>query len=120
MKKPSTGYLLCVNAANIEKDFAWLTEHVEGDVTLTNASADYAQIALQGPLSESVLQTLTDTDLTTIKYFKFQNNVTVGGYVVLVSRSGYTGEDGFEIYGTPEAIANLWNQILEAGKDKGV
>lgn len=113
-------YLLCVNAANIEKDFTWLQQHVEGDVTLTNASADYAQIALQGPLSEEVLQTLTDTDLTTIKYFKFQDNVTVSGHNVLVSRSGYTGEDGFEIYGTPEAIKDLWNKILEAGKDKGV
>ena len=113
-------YLLCVNAANIEKDFNWLQQHVEGDVTLTNASNDYAQIALQGPLSEEVLQTLTDTDLTTIKYFKFQDQVTVGGHVVLVSRSGYTGEDGFEIYGSPEAIKDLWNNILEAGKDKGV
>ena len=113
-------YLLCVNAANIEKDFEWLQQHVEGDVALTNASSDYAQIALQGPLSEEVLQTLTDTDLTTIKYFKFQDQVTVDDHVVLVSRSGYTGEDGFEIYGSPEAIKDLWNKILEAGKEKGV
>lgn len=113
-------YLLCVNAANTEKDFEWLQQHVEGDVTLTNASADYAQIALQGPLAEEVLQTLTDTDLTTIKYFHFQENVLVDGHAVLVSRSGYTGEDGFEIYGTPAAITDLWNKILDAGKDKGV
>ena len=113
-------YLLCVNAANIEKDFEWLQQHAEGDVTLTNASNNYAQIALQGPLSQEVLQTLTDTDLTTIKYFKFQDQVTIGGHRVLVSRSGYTGEDGFEIYGSPEAIKDLWNKILEAGKDKGV
>ena len=113
-------YLLCVNAANIEKDYEWLQQHVEGDVTLTNASNDYAQIALQGPLSEEVLQTLTDTDLSTIKYFKFQDQVIVGSHAVLVSRSGYTGEDGFEIYGSPEAIKDLWNQILETGKEKGV
>jgi len=113
-------YLLCVNAANTEKDFEWLQQHVEGDVTVTNASDDYAQIALQGPLAEEVLQTLTDTDLTTIKYFHFQENVLVGGHAVLVSRSGYTGEDGFEIYGTPAAITDLWNKILDAGKDKGV
>ena len=113
-------YLLCVNAANIEKDFQWLQQHVECDVTVTNASNDYAQIALQGPLSQEVLQTITDTDLSTIKYFKFQDQVTVGGHVVLVSRSGYTGEDGFEIYGSPEAIKDLWNKILDAGKDKGV
>lgn len=113
-------YLLCVNAANVDKDFEWLQKHVEGDVTVTNASADYAQIALQGPLAQEVLQTLTATDLATIKYFKFQEDVLVGGHAVLVSRSGYTGEDGFEIYGAPAAIVDLWNKILEAGKDKGV
>ncbi|MEG0384216.1 MAG: glycine cleavage system aminomethyltransferase GcvT [Solibacillus sp.] len=115
-----TRYLLCVNASNIDKDFAWMQEHVEGDVTITNASDDFAQIALQGPLAEEVLQTLTDTDLTTIKYFKFQDNVNVAGHSVLVSRSGYTGEDGFELYGTPAAIVDLWDKILDAGKEQGV
>ena len=115
-----TRYLLCVNASNVEKDYAWMQEHVEGDVTITNASDDFAQIALQGPLAEEVLQTLTDTDLTTIKYFKFQDNVNVAGHPVLVSRSGYTGEDGFELYGTPAAIVDLWDKILDAGKEQGV
>ena len=113
-------YLLCVNASNIEKDYEWMLSHVEGDVTVTNKSADYAQIALQGPLAQKVLQTLTETDLNEIAYFKFKNNVSVGGFNVLVSRSGYTGEDGFEIYGSPEAIMALWDQILEAGKEDGV
>lgn len=113
-------YLLCVNASNIEKDFEWMQKQQEGDIVLTNKSDEYAQIALQGPYAQEVLQTLTTTDLAEIKYFKFQNNVTVGGYDVLVSRSGYTGEDGFEIYGTPEAIVSLWDQILEAGKEQGV
>ena len=113
-------YLLCVNASNIEKDFEWLQKHVEGNVTVTNASDDYAQIALQGPLAEELLQSLTTEDLAAIKYFKFKDNVDVAGQSVLVSRSGYTGEDGFEIYGTPEAIIELWNKILDAGKDKGV
>ncbi|MER1984855.1 MAG: glycine cleavage system aminomethyltransferase GcvT [Solibacillus sp.] len=106
-------YLLCVNASNIDKDYAWMLKHAEGDVTITNKSDDYAQIALQGPLAQVILQALTDTDLTTIKYFKFQDNVTVAGESVLVSRSGYTGEDGFELYGTPEAIVTLWRKILE-------
>ncbi len=113
-------YLLCVNASNIEKDFEWMQKQQEGDIVLTNKSDEYAQIALQGPYAQEVLQTLTTTDLAEIKYFKFRNNVTVGGYDVLVSRSGYTGEDGFEIYGTPEAIVSLWDQILEAGKEQGV
>ena len=113
-------YLLCVNAANIEKDFEWMLSQKFGDVTITNKSNDYAQIALQGPLAEEVLQTLTSENLVNIKYFKFKDNVEVLGHSVLVSRSGYTGEDGFEIYGTPEAIIDLWDKILEAGKEKGV
>jgi aminomethyltransferase len=113
-------YLLCVNAANIEKDFEWMLKQQQGDVTITNKSDEYAQIALQGPIAEKVLQTLTSTDLSTIKYFKFQDNVIVDGQTVLVSRSGYTGEDGFELYGTPAAITHLWNKILEAGKEDGV
>ena len=115
-----TRYLLCVNASNIEKDFAWMKRNVSGDVTLTNQSADYAQIALQGPLSEQVLQTLTDVNLSTIKYFKFQDNVNVAGHSVLVSRTGYTGEDRFETYRTPLANIDLWNKILAAGKEHGV
>ncbi|WP_342472593.1 glycine cleavage system aminomethyltransferase GcvT [Metasolibacillus sp. FSL H7-0170] len=113
-------YLLCVNAANIEKDFEWMLQHVEGDVTIVNRSSEFAQIALQGPLAEEVLQTLTATDLKEIKYFKFQENVEIAGHKVLVSRSGYTGEDGFELYGTPEAIIAQWHKILEAGKEQGV
>lgn len=106
-------YLLCVNASNIEKDYAWMLEHAEGDVTITNKSDEYAQIALQGPLAQEVLQALTDFDLSAISYFKFKDNVNVAGESVLVSRSGYTGEDGFELYGTPEAIVTLWRKILE-------
>ncbi|WPK11459.1 glycine cleavage system aminomethyltransferase GcvT [Lysinibacillus louembei] len=107
-------YLLCVNAANIEKDLEWMQQNAAGDVTITNRSDEFAQIALQGPLAEEVLQALTATDLKEIKYFKFQDNVEVAGYKVLVSRSGYTGEDGFELYGTPEAIVALWHKILES------
>ncbi len=113
-------YLLCVNASNIDKDYEWMMQHATEDVTITNRSDEYAQIALQGPLAEQVLQTLTTVDLKNIKYFKFQDNVDIAGHAVLVSRSGYTGEDGFELYGSPEAIKVLWNKILEAGKDYGV
>jgi aminomethyltransferase len=113
-------YLLCVNASNIEKDFDWMLKQAEGDVMITNASNDYAQIALQGPLAEQTLQQLTTTDLASIGYFKFQSDVRVGGELVIVSRSGYTGEDGFELYGTPAAIVSLWEQILEVGKEHGV
>ncbi|QCR32839.1 glycine cleavage system aminomethyltransferase GcvT [Lysinibacillus sp. SGAir0095] len=113
-------YLLCVNAANIEKDFEWMNKHVQGDVTVINKSNEYAQIALQGPLSVEVLQTLTDVDLNSLQYFKFIENAQIAGNQVLLSRTGYTGEDGFELYGEPQAIVDLWTKILEAGKDKGV
>ena len=106
-------YLLCVNAANIDKDFEWMLSQKFGDVTITNKSNDYAQIALQGPLAEEVLQTLTTENLKSIEYFKFKNNVEISGHSVLVSRSGYTGEDGFEMYGTPVVITHLWDKILK-------
>lgn len=114
-------YLLCVNAANIEKDFDWMMENQhQYDVTIDNQSDAYAQIALQGPLAEEVLQSLTSTDVSAIKFFRFQENVEVAGHKVLVSRSGYTGEDGFELYGAPEDIKALWGKILDAGQEKGV
>ncbi|MGR6902959.1 glycine cleavage system aminomethyltransferase GcvT [Lysinibacillus capsici] len=114
-------YLLCVNAANIEKDYDWMMENQhQYDVTIDNQSDAYAQIALQGPLAEEVLQSLTSADVSAIKFFRFQENVEVAGHKVLVSRSGYTGEDGFELYGAPEDIKALWGKILEAGQEKGV
>ena len=114
-------YLLCVNASNIEKDYDWMMENQnQFDVTIDNQSDAYAQIALQGPLAEEILQSLTATDLSAIKYFRFQEDVEIAGYKALVSRSGYTGEDGFELYGTPEAIKALWEKILDAGKEKGI
>jgi aminomethyltransferase len=109
-------YLLVVNAANIEKDFDWLKQHVTGDVELANISEQTAQLALQGPLAESVLQKLTDVDLSQIKFFKFKKEVDLKGIKSLVSRTGYTGEDGFEIYCQSEDGAKLWELILEAGE----
>lgn len=113
-------YLLCVNAANIEKDYDWMKSHVIGEVEITNKSKEYAQIALQGPLSEEILQLLTNNPLKEIKYYKFKDNVLVSDKNVLVSRTGYTGEDGFEIYGEPNAMIEIWTKILEVGKGKGV
>ncbi|MCZ0754647.1 glycine cleavage system aminomethyltransferase GcvT [Anoxybacillus sp. J5B_2022] len=119
-KKADDHYLLVVNAANIEKDFAWLQEHVVGDVELANISNDIAQLALQGPLAEKVLQPLTATDLSAIKFFAFSDDVDVAGVQALVSRTGYTGEDGFELYCRAEDAQTLWRTILEAGKEEGV
>ncbi|OXB93373.1 glycine cleavage system aminomethyltransferase GcvT [Parageobacillus galactosidasius] len=119
-KKADDHYLLVVNAANIEKDFEWLHDHLFGDVELVNISQEIAQLALQGPLAEQVLQKLTNTDLSAIKFFSFQDDININGVKALVSRTGYTGEDGFEIYCRREDAVALWESILEAGKEEGV
>lgn len=119
-KKADDHYWLVVNAANIEKDFNWLQEHLFGDVELTNISHEIAQLALQGPLAEHVLQKLTDADLSSLKFFTFQDGVDLQGVKALVSRTGYTGEDGFEIYCAADDAVKLWHAILEAGQEDGV
>ncbi|KAB2338496.1 glycine cleavage system aminomethyltransferase GcvT [Cytobacillus depressus] len=114
-------YLLVVNASNIEKDYQWLTDHLEGDVTIENLSDKTAQVAIQGPIAESVLQKLAkETSLTDIGFFKFQDQVDLNGKKALVSRTGYTGEDGFEIYCDANDVVAIWKDILEAGKEEGV
>ncbi len=115
-------YLLCVNASNIEKDFQWLNEHVTGEeVKLVNLSEKMAQLALQGPMAERVLQKLlSQTNLSEIGAFKFQEKVNLKGKLVLISRTGYTGEDGFEIYCDANDAVEIWNEILTAGRDEGV
>ncbi len=109
--------LLVVNAATTDKDWEWITSHKSGEeeVTLTNASADYCQIAVQGPKAIGILQALTDTNLEDIKYYWFESG-KVDDVESIISRTGYTGEDGFEIYAKPEFAVRLWNKLLEAGK----
>ena len=113
-------YLLVVNASNIEKDFEWLHSHVEGDVKVVNKSDEIAQLALQGPKAVEILQRLTSINVSEIKYFTFKNNVQISGVEALVSRTGYTGEDGFELYCAAVDAAKLWNILLEAGKEDGL
>jgi len=114
-------YLLVINASNIEKDYEWMEKNVKGEVTLQNISGEVAQLAIQGPKAESILQKLTETDLSQIGFFGFAQNVNVDGITeVLVSRTGYTGEDGFELYLASEKVAALWDKLLEAGKEDGL
>jgi aminomethyltransferase len=119
-KKGDHNYLLVVNASNIEKDFEWLQSHVFGEVELANVSDDTAQLAIQGPVAEKVLQKLTSAPLSEIGFFSFKDNVELDGIPALVSRTGYTGEDGFEIYCNKDDAAKLWKLILETGKEDGV
>ncbi|WP_077213950.1 glycine cleavage system aminomethyltransferase GcvT [Bacillus dakarensis] len=115
-------YLLVVNAANTEKDFQWLQDHLEGDVLLDNLSEKMAQLALQGPLAGDILQKIVgDTpNVKEINFFKFQQNIMIDGKKALVSRTGYTGEDGYEIYCNVSDAVEIWKSILSAGKDEGV
>lgn len=119
-KRSDNDYLLVVNASNLEKDLEWMKKHATDNVQIEDKSPDYALLALQGPVAEEVLQRLTDEPLKDIKFFRFKEDVLIDGHPVLVSRTGYTGEDGFEIYGSPDAIVALWNSILQAGKEDGV
>lgn len=117
-------YLLVVNAANIEKDYEWLEKHntFGEDVVIENASEAYALLALQGPRAQAVLQKVVNIDLSDIKMFRFSDDVKLPKIDAhaLISRTGYTGEDGFEIYIDAHQGADLWNLLLEVGKDDGI
>jgi len=113
-------YLLVVNASNADKDYAWIVDHRRGfAVESENRSDAYSQIAFQGPEAEKILQPLTDIDLTGMKSFHFAFG-SVAGIKALVSRTGYTGEDGFEIYTTDPNPGVVWETILERGKPSGI
>jgi glycine cleavage system T protein (aminomethyltransferase) len=107
--------LLVVNAGTTEKDWDWIKSNQSGEsVELNNVSSDYCQLALQGPDAQSILQTLTDLPLDQIKYYHFTRG-SVDGVEGIVSRTGYTGEDGFEVYASAHRAEQLWNKILDAG-----
>ncbi len=114
-------YYLVVNASNIEKDFEWMKTHVDGyDVSLDNESEQVAEVAVQGPLAEKIVQRITKEPLEKITFFTFKDHVEILGKKCMISRTGYTGEDGFEIYMKPEDVTEVWRGILEAGKEEGI
>ena len=120
-KKDEDDYLVVVNASNIDKDFEWLKRHAKEDVELTNISEQIGQLAIQGPLAAEILQGLVeDVDLDTIGFFGFRENILINGIPALVSRTGYTGEDGFELYCKSEEVVKVWNDLLASGKEKGL
>ncbi|WP_017472535.1 glycine cleavage system aminomethyltransferase GcvT [Amphibacillus jilinensis] len=108
-------FLLVVNAANIDKDLDWIKAHHMDGVTITNLSEHIAQLAVQGPEAVNILQKLTDVRLADIKPFRFVQNVQLADVTdVLVSRTGYTGEDGFELYVSHDQAQALWQALLQA------
>lgn len=110
-------YLLVVNAANTAKDLAWLLGNKQGyEVEITDVSASFAQLALQGPLAAEILRELADGDLLNLGYYRFAAEAIVAGVKCLVSRTGYTGEDGFEFYTAPENAIPLWHALMADGR----
>jgi aminomethyltransferase len=108
-------YFLVVNASNSDKDFEWLQQAAaDHDVELKNESPDWAQLAVQGPRAESILQRLTDIDLPKVKYYRFMKGA-VDGASAIVSRTGYTGEDGFEVYVAPEHAPRIMKKLVDSG-----
>lgn len=113
-------YLLVVNAANTEKDFNWITDHQKNfDVSVNNLSQEFTQLALQGPLAENILNSIIDIDLSKIKSFHFDWG-KIAGEEVIVSRTGYTGEDGFEIYSFSNNPGKIWKAIMKEGTLQGM
>jgi aminomethyltransferase len=114
-------FMLVVNASNIVKDFHWIAEKVKevgGEAAAVNTSSRYALIALQGPVAKDVLQSLTGVDLSAMKYYWFATG-EVANVRVTISRTGYTGEDGFEVFVPPSSAERVWDAILQAGKPAG-
>ncbi len=115
-----TKLLLVVNASNTEKDFKWIKEQSRDfDVNVTNQSAEYAQIAFQGPKAEEIMKRISGVDLSKIDFYHFATG-QVNGIDSIVSRTGYTGEDGFELYIKADAAVAMWRRLLDIGRDYDV
>ncbi len=119
----ASGYFVVVNASNLDKDFAWLLEQRETrgdlDVTLTNISDETGMIAIQGPKAVGILQRLVDADLSAVPGFS-AITANVDGVSCMLGRTGYTGEDGYEIYCPIEHVAQIWDRLLDTGGPDGL
>ncbi len=113
-------YFIVVNAANKDKDFAWMKKHEFGDAVFTDISKDVAQIALQGPKAETILKKLVAEEDIPKKYYSAYFHKEIGGMDCIISKTGYTGEDGFEFYLAAEEAPKLWELLLETGKEEGL
>jgi aminomethyltransferase len=112
--------MLVLNAANTAEDIAWIRRYASGDVRITDRSEQVALLAIQGPRAEGILQTLTRAPLGDIRYYWFRDGVEVAGRRAIVSRTGYTGEDGFEVYIDATDAVRVWEALLEAGTPLGL
>lgn len=114
-------YMAVVNASNIDKDFEWLRSHLNADASLENASDRYALLALQGPRAAEILQAAgASTDVLALPSFHFKKDTPLAGADALISRTGYTGEDGFEIYVSADRAGDVWQALMSAGEPLGL
>ena len=119
-KRSDDHYLIVVNAANKDKDYQWMRDHQSGDVTFQDVSEDYAQLALQGPKAMDILGKLAKEESIPKKYYHAVFDGEVAGIPCIVSRTGYTGEDGVELYLDSAQAEEMWEALLEAGKEEGL
>jgi aminomethyltransferase len=119
-KNSDTDYFIVVNASNTDKDYDWFLKNAVPGAKTENISDSVAQIAIQGPKAEKILQSLTDFPLGNIRFYHFVRDITVCGVKALVSRTGYTGEDGFEIYTAASDGPAVWDTLLGAGRADGL
>ncbi len=113
-------YLLVVNAANRTKDVEWMKKHLFGQVTFQDQSDETALVALQGPKSKEILTQLAKEEDLPVKYYTFREHVLVGGVSCMISKTGYTGEDGYEIFCKPEEVVKVWEDLLRVGEEHGL
>src|SRR5688500_1852717 len=118
-RRAENRFLVVVNATNIAKDLGWLTAQAPSGCTVTDRSNDYALLALQGPRAQAILQPMAVFDLAALKYYHFTEG-EVGGYPVMLARTGYTGEDGFEIFLQPGHAEAFWKKLIDAGREQGL
>lgn len=114
-KMGENDFLLVINAANIDKDYAWISEQIKGfDAVADNQSDHYGQLAIQGPGAEALMTPVLGLECTELTFYTFKE-IEVNGEIVIVSRTGYTGEDGFEVYGSHDFIRQAWDKLIAAG-----
>ena len=119
-KKGDEDYFIVVNAANKDKDYQWMLDHQFGEVTFTDVSDQYAQLALQGPKAMEILRKLAPEENIPKKYYHAVFDTEAAGIPCIISKSGYTGEDGVEIYLDIARAQEMWDALLEAGKEEGL
>ncbi len=112
-------YLLVVNGSNQDKDFKWVMNNKKGNIEIKNRSDDYFQVALQGPQSENIIKQILRSDISNLRFY-WAKKEQISGCKIIVSRTGYTGEDGFEIYGEKSFGAKIWDVIMDIGEKEGI